>query len=319
MLERLPECSWSKLRKLDLHNANLAGQLPVWIGNLTNLSYLDISWNMLVGHVPFGMGNMRSLSYLDLSQNRLVGSLSSGIGNMRSLSYLDLSQNRLVGSLPSGIGNMRSLSYLDLSQNMLAGDVPRGLGALSNLTYFSLGLNNFSGVLSKDHFADLTEGHFGSCDMGPQFPAWLRWQTGIRILDISNTRINDVLPHWKFWVVVSIASSLDLSRNQHSGGLPANLELPFIEEMDLSRNSFTGKLRANIITSPLKNLLLYNNNFTGPIPEYLYDKIYVQVPSGDQQGCLSKETWRRRDMRFFFRLAQLFLNPFLLFLFLLPF
>ena len=61
------------MRKLDLHNANLAGQLPVWIGNLTSLSYLDISWNMLVGRVPFGMGNMRSLSYLDLSQNRLVG------------------------------------------------------------------------------------------------------------------------------------------------------------------------------------------------------------------------------------------------------
>ena len=104
--------------------------------------------------------------------------------------------------------------------------------------------------------------------MGPRFPAWLRWQTGIRNLDISNTRINDVLPHW-FWVLVSNASSLDLSRNELSGGLPANLELPFIEEMDLSRNSFTGKLPANIITSPLKNLLLYNNNFTGPIPEYV--------------------------------------------------
>jgi len=228
---------------------------------------------------------------------------------MRSLSYLDLSQNRLVGSLPFGIGNMRSLSYLNLSQNMLAGEVPRGLGALSNLTYFSLGLNNFSGVLSKDHFAGLvnleyldlslnsllkldfsedwvppfrlTEGHFGSCDMGPRFPAWMRWQTGIRNLDISNTRINDVLPHW-FWVVVSNASSLDLSRNQLSGGLPAKLELPFIIEMDLSRNSFTGKLPANFTAPYLMSLLLYSNNFTGAIPTYVCHNFFEINLSNNQ-------------------------------------
>ncbi|PAN29860.1 hypothetical protein PAHAL_5G255000 [Panicum hallii] len=268
MLERLPACSWSKLRELHLSRANLTGQLPVWIGNLTNLSYLDISQNMLVGPVPFGMGNMRSLS------------------------------------------------YLDLSQNMLTGDVPRGLGALSNLTYFSLGLNNFSGVLSKDLFAGLvnleylklshnslkldfgegwvppfrlTEGHFGSCDMGPRFPAWLRCQTGIRNLDISSTRINDVLPHW-FWVVVSNAFSLDLSRNQLSGDLPANLELPFIREMDLSRNSLTGKLPANLTAPYLMNLLLYNNNFTGAIPTYVcYNFFEINLSNnqltGDSPQC----------------------------------
>jgi hypothetical protein len=43
MLKRLPECSWNKLRKIDLHSANITGQLPVWMGNLTSLSYLDLS------------------------------------------------------------------------------------------------------------------------------------------------------------------------------------------------------------------------------------------------------------------------------------
>jgi hypothetical protein len=87
----------------------------------------------------------------------------------------------------------------------------------------SLGLNNFSGVLSEDFFASLTkldylnlsqnslklnfaedwvppfrlvEAHLGSCDMGPRFPAWLKWQVDMRQLDISNNRINDVLPPW---------------------------------------------------------------------------------------------------------------------------
>lgn len=295
MMKRLPQCSWSKWRELHLQGANLTGQLPLWIGNLSRLSYLEISQNMLVGSIPFGTGNMRSLSYLDLSQNMLVGSVPFGIGNMRSLSYLDLSENMLVGSVPIGIGNMTSLSILDLSCNMLVGDVPGGIGALSNLTCLSLGMNNFRGVLSKEHFASLeklqylylsanslklvfdeywvspfrlTEGYFGLCDMGPQFPTWLRWQTGIQELNISNTRINDVLPYW-FWVAFPNASRLDLSGNKLSGSLPPKLELPLLQIMYLSGNSLSGQLPANLTAPYLGNLVLHNNHFTGTIPEYV--------------------------------------------------
>ncbi|TVU34447.1 hypothetical protein EJB05_16279, partial [Eragrostis curvula] len=96
IMGRMPECSWSKLRTLDLQGANLTGQLPVWIGNLTRLSYLDISINMFVGSIPLGIGNMTSLCYLDLSQNMLIGSVPLGIGNLTSLTYVDLSRNKLV-------------------------------------------------------------------------------------------------------------------------------------------------------------------------------------------------------------------------------
>ncbi|KAG2598905.1 hypothetical protein PVAP13_5KG386163 [Panicum virgatum] len=318
---RLSGCEWSgplpnelgnmySLEVLHLDLNQLSGIMPMALKNLCNLQELTLSFNDIKGDMLERLPecSWSNLSYLDISQNMLVGRVPFGMGNMRSLSYLDLSQNRLVGSLPSGIGSMRNLSYLDLSQNMLTDDVPRGLGALSNLTYFSLGLNNFSDVLSKDLFAGLvnleylnlslnslkldfsedwvppfrlTEGHFGSCDMGPRFPARLRWQTGIRNLDISNTRINDVLPHW-FWVVVSNASSLDLSRNQLSGGLPAKLDLPFIIEMDLSRNSVTGKLPANFTAPYLMSLLLYSNNFTGAIPTYVCHNFFEINLSNNQ-------------------------------------
>jgi len=319
IIGRLPQCSWSKLRELHLHGANLTGQLPAWIGNLTSLTFLDLSSNMLIGSIPSGIENMRSLSYLDLSMNMLVGSIPSGIvnmrslsylelstnmlvgyvpfgiGNMRSLSYLDLSHNMLDGSIPSGIGNMRSLSHLDLSCNMLHGDVPSGIGTLSNLTDLILSSNNFSSVLSKEHFASLMNleyleientslkldfgedwvppfkliyAIFGSCDMGPQFPTWLRWQTSIDVLDISNTKINDVLPHW-FWVAFPNASMLKLSGNKLSGTLPPNLELPLVEIIYLSGNSLSGQLPANLTAPHLSSLDLCNNHFTGTIPPYL--------------------------------------------------
>jgi Leucine-rich repeat (LRR) protein len=47
----------------------MIGQLPVWLGNITSLDYLDLSENMMVGSIPCGIGNMRSLSYLDLSEH----------------------------------------------------------------------------------------------------------------------------------------------------------------------------------------------------------------------------------------------------------
>jgi len=99
IMRRLPECSWSKLRYLDLHGANLTGKLYVWMGNLTNLGYLDISQNMLVGGVPFGIGNMSCLHHLDLSQNMLVGAIHDGIGKLRNLTYLGLGLNNFSNML----------------------------------------------------------------------------------------------------------------------------------------------------------------------------------------------------------------------------
>ncbi|OEL30417.1 hypothetical protein BAE44_0008564 [Dichanthelium oligosanthes] len=63
MMESLPECSWSKLRKLDSHGGKLTGQLPVWIGNLTSLSYLDISQNMdlAIGGLDLAIDHLASI------------------------------------------------------------------------------------------------------------------------------------------------------------------------------------------------------------------------------------------------------------------
>ncbi|KAL6882047.1 hypothetical protein ACP4OV_011519 [Aristida adscensionis] len=294
ILERLPECSWSKLRELYLQGAELTGKLPVWIGKLTSLSYLDISQNMIQGSIPFD------------------------IGNLTSLEYLDLSQNMLVGSVPFGIGNLVSLSYLNLSQNMLGGDVPDGMGALSNLTFLSFGLNNLSGMVSKGHFASLAKldfldlsqnslklvfsedwippfrlkyGYFGSCDMGPWFPAWLRWQAGINYLEISNASIDGVLPHW-FWVVFSNSQFMDLSRNQLHGSLPEKLELPYVFEIDLSSNSLSGLLPTNLTSPQLRILHLHKNQFSGTIPTYVCQMSGLQEInlsnnqlSGDFSSC----------------------------------
>ncbi|KAL6614973.1 hypothetical protein ACP70R_037243 [Stipagrostis hirtigluma subsp. patula] len=247
IMQAIPECSWSKLRELDLKGANLIGELPVWIGNLINLNYFDISQNMLVGGVPLEIGNLSSLSYLDFSQNMMHGHLPVEIGGLSNLTSLNVGFNNFSGMLSEGhFASLVNLEYLDLSEN------------------------SFKLDLAEDWVPPfrLTEGHFGSCDMGDRFPTWLKWQIGLTKLDISNTGIDDVLPHW-FWTTFNNTVSLDLSRNQLRGTLPATLELPSITDMDLSRNSLSGQLPANITVPFLKKLLFYNNHFTGTIPDYV--------------------------------------------------
>ncbi|GJN18460.1 hypothetical protein PR202_gb05625 [Eleusine coracana subsp. coracana] len=304
----LSNCGWSgsipdvlgnmsSLEVLSLDGNFLTGVMPTNLGKLCNLQILDLSFNYVNGDIMERLPkcSWSGLRELNLQGVNLTGQLPVWLGNLISLSYFDISQNMLVGPIPSGIGNMRSLSYLDLSQNTLVGDVPDGIGALSNLTSLNLGSNNFSGILSTQHFTSLKnleyirlsensmkiflkedwvppfrlkKGYFRSCDMGPQFPAWLRWQTGLKYLDISNTSINDVLPEW-FWDVFSYASNLDLSRNQLTGILPKRLELPSIRDMDLSSNSLSGQLPTNITAPYLRSLFLHDNHFTGTIPAYV--------------------------------------------------
>lgn len=97
LMERLPKCSWSKLRALEFYQANLTGELPVWIGNLSSLVYLELNSNEVAGHVPVGMGALSNLTYLGLGSNKLNGLLSEEhFASLVNLDTLDLEGNSLI-------------------------------------------------------------------------------------------------------------------------------------------------------------------------------------------------------------------------------
>ena len=125
-----------------------------------------------------------------------------------------------------------------------------------------------------------------SCNLGPSFSTWLKFQKEVNTLALSNASISGSIPNW-FWNIFSHPS---LSFNQLQGHLPnqlSRISLTFIDFssnlfegsillpnlgcliLDLSKNKFFGSIPTKIgeSMSNLKFLLLSGNQITGIILE----------------------------------------------------
>uniref|UniRef100_A0A0D9YBD3 non-specific serine/threonine protein kinase n=1 Tax=Oryza glumipatula TaxID=40148 RepID=A0A0D9YBD3_9ORYZ len=294
------------LKKLGLSNNNFNGLVP--LETVSSLDTLYLDGNKFSGSMPLEIGAVSNLKELILEYNNFNGPVPSWIGTLGNLTILDLSYNNFNGPVPLGIG-ARPCTIMDWS---ISGPVPPGIGSLSNLTTLDLSYNRFQGVISKDHVEHLSRlkyldlsynflkidihtnssppfklrnAAFRSCQLGPRFPLWLRWQTDIDVLVLENTKLDDVIPDW-FWVTFSRASFLQASGNKLHGSLPPSLEHISVGRIYLGSNLLTGQvpqlpismtrlnLSSNFLSGPLpslkapllEELLLANNNITGSIP-----------------------------------------------------
>jgi Leucine-rich repeat (LRR) protein len=134
---------------LDLSGNELTGTIPTSsLGNFTNLMHLDLSDNVLSGMIPTSfLGNLTNLMHLDLSDNSLSGTIPSSLGLLTDLTFLSLSLSQLNGSIPSSLGKLTALTYLDLSHNYLSGTIPSSLERLTNLTALYLYNNELNSAI----------------------------------------------------------------------------------------------------------------------------------------------------------------------------
>jgi len=149
--------------ELDLFDYQLTGSIPPEIGELTNLTYLRLSYNDLTGEIPSWIGNLTSLTLLDLGSNLLSGEIPSEIGNLTNLERLELLNNQLSGEIPSEIGSLTNLTELWLGWNQLSGEIPSEIGSLTNLTALGLYNNQLTGEIPQA-VCDLLESN--NLDMG---------------------------------------------------------------------------------------------------------------------------------------------------------
>ncbi|VAI63290.1 unnamed protein product [Triticum turgidum subsp. durum] len=158
---------------------------------------------------------------------------------------------------------------------------------------------------------------FQSCQLGPIFPEWLKWQTDIDVLVLSDANLDDVIPDW-FWMTFSQASTLQASGNKLCGSLPTNLQhmsaeyihlgsnkltgqvpqLPIhISQLDLSSNSLSGPLPSELNAPALEDLMLANNQFTGTIPSsicQLTSLLRLDLSGNHLEGDIM-QCWKESD------------------------
>ncbi|CAN1836908.1 Probable LRR receptor-like serine/threonine-protein kinase At3g47570 [Linum perenne] len=122
---------------LALSDNRFTGALPVEVGNLKNLEYLDLSYNMLSDRIPSSLGSCIRLEYLYLRGNHLQGIIPSSLSALRGIQWLDLSSNNLSGQIPKFLESMNITSLLNLSHNNFDGEVPTQ-GAFKNSSIISI-------------------------------------------------------------------------------------------------------------------------------------------------------------------------------------
>ncbi|GAA0153947.1 transmembrane signal receptor [Lithospermum erythrorhizon] len=285
----------TSLRELGLSSNFFEGSFPSPVFSMVNLSYLDLYSNRFSGSIPSNITSLCSLELINLSTNKFSGEIpdlgTDPFGCLTNLQHLQLSYNSFMGPIPESFGMLSSLLELDISNNLLTGIIPANLGQLRKLKTLYLNKNSLSGMISELHFAQLAmlselymssnslvfnvssqwvppfqlqTIRLDSCVLGPDFPLWLRTQTKVEDLGISNASISDILPDW-FEQIYSHVHFLDLSRNRISG------KLPKFEESNLTD----------------RRLVFRSNNFVGPLIPLPSDVYFFDVSDNSLEGNIS--------------------------------
>ena len=295
---------------LDLSGNNFSGSIPSSIASLTQLIYLDLSYNNFSGSIPSSIGSLTQLVNLDLSYNNFNGSIPN-FGMFKNLTYLKLDNNHLSGQMNSThLEELLNLYYLDFRGNSLNGNIPISLFSLPSLQSLLLSHNQFSGsldlsVIQKSESLSSLDLSYNNLLIGlngfnislisfPQFyylglascklkvfPDFLRNQSSLYFLDLSNNQIHGEIP-------ASIGQSfatiifLSLSSNKLYGSIPRSIcNATGLRLLDLSSNSLSGTIPRCLIemSGSLEVLSLRTNNLNGTIPDAFPDNCSLQTLS----------------------------------------
>ncbi len=174
----------------------LSGPVPPELGNLANLTRLDLAHNFLSGPVPTELGRLTDLELLHLGDNDLSGPVPPELSELASLTWLSLSSNGLTGPIPPELGSLADLGSLYLGGNDLIGPIPPELGELTNLTRLSLSSNSLTGPIPTElaRLTDLESLNLGYNDLSGPIPPEFGELAGLTWLSLSSNSLTGPIP-----------------------------------------------------------------------------------------------------------------------------
>jgi Leucine-rich repeat (LRR) protein len=314
-----------------LASRSIQGFISPFLGNLTGLLHLNLSYNLLFGGLPMELVSSSSIIILDVSFNQLNGSLqdlqssspaqplqvlnissnlftghfpSATWETMKSLSALNISNNSFIGKIPNVFcASAPSFAVLDLSYNQFSGSIPQKLGNCSAMTYLSAGHNNLTGAFPDALFNIFMLEHLSLPNNQLEGSlSGISNLTNLVTLDLGENRFNGSVP--SSIGEIKGLEEIHLDHNMISGELPSTLSnCRNLITIDLKNNSFSGELsRVNFSNLPnLRTLDLVWNNFSGSIPESIYlcsNLVALRLSYNKFQGQLSERIGNLKSLSF---------------------
>ena len=219
----------------------MAGTLPVEIGLLTHIEYLELAHDGLWGTLPAEIGNLSKLVVLNLEQNSLTGNIPDTFRSLSNLSNVRITDGGLSGTIPEWIGEAWTmLTELALTNNVLTGTIPTLLSQLTSLKLLALDGNYLSGDLAA-----------------------VENLVNLRYLYLESNQFEQMIDG-TFLDRFSILEHLDISNNQFIGSVPVHLmELESLLVMDVSQNQLETFVDEISEGSKLEFLAIHQNPFAG--------------------------------------------------------
>ncbi|XP_004509927.3 uncharacterized protein [Cicer arietinum] len=224
-------------------SCGIDGNIPLEIGNMTNLLSLNLNGNNLNGSIPRTFKELHKLQVLDLGYNGLQGSFIEELCEIESLSELNLENNKLSGVLPKCMVKMTSLRKLHIGSNSLNSRIPSSLWSLKDILEVNFSSNNFIGNLPLEIgnlraivLLDLSRNYFSS-----NIPTTISFLKTLQTLSLAHNKLYGSIPT-SFDDMASLIS-LDLSQNLLTGVIPKSLaSLRYLQYINFSYNSLQGEI-----------------------------------------------------------------------------
>ncbi|KAJ3687830.1 hypothetical protein LUZ61_016994 [Rhynchospora tenuis] len=268
------------LANLTLVNCGLVGPIPDFLGELSNLDMLQLSYNNLTGMIPssFAGSNMKVLWLNNQAASGLTGPIDV-ITQMSFLTDVWLHGNSFTGPIPDSIGALTALTRIWLNNNQLVGLIPSNLTSLPSLQDLKLDNNLLMGPIPSVKYNFTFSGNsFCASDQGvpcrDDVTALLGFLHGLNYpaqLDSSWSGNDPCVGDWR-GIVCSGGKvvAINLPNLRLNGTISPSLgNLAGLIDIKLGGNNLTGQIPANLTNlKSLKFVNVSSNNLAPPVPSF---------------------------------------------------